>query len=68
MYLQVSYLGLADLGKTLTAEPGQMYEQVNISEENKKIILQINKDGGNCWICALVAFSHQYVTVINDHG
>jgi len=24
---QVSYLGLADLGKTLTAEPGQMYEQ-----------------------------------------
>jgi len=24
---QVAYLGLADLGKTVTAEPGQMYEQ-----------------------------------------
>ena len=27
--MQVAYLGLADLGKTLTAEPGQLYEQVS---------------------------------------
>ena len=35
--MQVAYLGLADLGKTVTAEPGQMYQQVDICEENKKI-------------------------------
>ena len=34
--MQVAYLGLADLGKTVTAEPGQMYQQVDICEENKK--------------------------------
>ena len=35
--IQVAYLGLADLGKTVTAEPGQMYEQVSADGYNVTI-------------------------------
>ena len=34
--MQLAYLGLADLGKTVTAEPGQMYQQVDICEDNDR--------------------------------
>ena len=33
IFLQVEYLGLADLGKTLNADPGQIYQQVFFKQE-----------------------------------
>ena len=31
--IQVEYLGLADLGKTVNADPGQIYQQVFLKQE-----------------------------------
>ena len=35
--MQVEYLGLADLGKTVTADPGQVYQQVFLKQETRRV-------------------------------
>ena len=35
--MQVDYLGLADLGKTVNADPGQMYQQVFLKQETRRV-------------------------------
>ena len=48
--MQVEYLGLADLGKTVNADPGQIYQQVFFKrrvEQSLKILVILAKDGDN---------------------
>ena len=48
--MQVEYLGLADLGKTVTADPGQIYQQVFFkrrAEQSLIILTILAKDGDN---------------------
>ena len=50
IFLQVEYLGLADLGKTLNADPGQIYQQVFLKrrvERSLIILVILAKDGDN---------------------
>ena len=34
--MQVEYLGLAALGKTVNADPGQIYQQVFLKQETRR--------------------------------